>query len=133
MVFSNIMAWQQAIAIAKAEDDGCVGNHRMLTCEARRDATVPGFLWFYFTTVEGFAKIYAASPGAAARSRTMTAPALMGIEVPVPLLLRQQSFARLQADVVAFKASHAPIRQANAALIPATLERVFSTKAAAEA
>lgn len=133
LVFSNIMAWEQAIAVAKAEDDGCVGNHRMLACEARPDIAIPGFLWYYFTTEEGFAKIYAASPGTAARNRTMTAPALMAIEVPVPPLAAQQTFDRLQADVAALKARHAVIRQANAALIPATLERIFSTEDPAHA
>ena len=133
LVFSNIMAWEKAIAIAATEDDGCVGNHRMLTCEARTDTAVPGFLWFYFTTEEGFAKIYAASPGTAARNRTMTAPALMAIEVPVPALAAQQTFDRLQADVATLKARHAIIRQANAALIPATLERIFSTEVPAHA
>jgi hypothetical protein len=128
LVFSNIMAWEQAIAVAKAEDDGCVGNHRMLTCEANAEIAVPGFLWYYFTTEEGFAKIYAASPGTAARNRTMTAPALMAIEVPVPPLAVQQTFNRLQAEVGTLKGKHAAIRQANAALIPATLERIFSSQ-----
>ena len=126
LVFSNIMAWEQAIAIAKTEDNGCVGNHRMLTCEANPDIAVPGFLWYYFTTEEGFAKIYAASPGTAARNRTMTAAALMAIEVPLPTLTTQQTFDRLQAEVAGLKAKHAAIRQANAALLPATLERVFA-------
>jgi type I restriction enzyme S subunit len=129
LVFSNIMAWEKAIAVAATEDDGCVGNHRMLTCEARPDTVVPGFLWFYFTTEEGFAKIYAASPGTAARNRTMTAPALMAIEVPVPPLATQQTFDRLQADVAALKARHTAIRQANAAMLPATLERLFAGSA----
>ncbi len=125
LIFSNIMAWEQAIAIAQPEDDGCVGNHRMLTCEANAELVMPGFLWYYFTTDEGFAKIYAASPGTAARNRTMTAPALMAIEVPTPPLAAQQSFDRLQADVATLKTRHSAIRQANAALLPATLERVF--------
>lgn len=129
LVFSNIMAWEKAIAVAATDDDGCVGNHRMLTCEARPDIAVPGFLWFYFTTEEGFAKIYAASPGTAARNRTMTAPALMAFDVPVPPLATQQTFDRLQADVAALKAKHAVIRQANAALLPATLERLFAGSA----
>lgn len=133
LVFSNIMAWEKAIAVAATEDDGCVGNHRMLTCEARPDAVIPGFLWFYFTTEEGFAKIYAASPGTAARNRTMTAPALMAIEVPVPALAAQQTFDRLQADVAALKTKHAAIRQASAELIPATLERLFSIEVPAHA
>jgi type I restriction enzyme S subunit len=126
LVFSNIMAWERAIAIAKPEDNGCVGNHRMLTCGVNADIAVPGFLWYYFTTEEGFVKIYAASPGTAARNRTMTAPALMAIEVPMPPLAIQQTFDRLQAEVAALKTKHAAIRQANAALLPATLERVFA-------
>lgn len=126
LMFSNIMAWEKAIAIARPEDDGCVGNHRMLTCEANADIAVPGFLWYYFTTDEGFAKVYAASPGTAARNRTMTAPSLMAIDVPVPPLAVQRAFARLQADISSLKAKHAAIRDANAALLPATLERVFS-------
>ncbi len=128
LIFSNIMAWEQAIAIAQPEDGGCVGNHRMLTCEANADLAVPGFLWYYFTTEEGFAKIYAASPGTAARNRTMTAPALMAIEVPMPSLATQQTFDRLQAGIAALKAKHTAIREANAALIPATLERVFAVE-----
>lgn len=131
LVFSNIMAWEQAIAVARAADDGCVGNHRMLTCEARPGVAVPHFLWFYFTTDEGFAKVYAASPGTAARNRTMTAPALMAIDVPVPPVTAQQTFGRLQADVAALKAKHAAIREANRALLPATLERIFCTEVTA--
>lgn len=126
LIFSNIMAWEQAIAIAQTRDDGCVGNHRMLTCEANPEIAVPGFLWYYFTTEEGFAKIYAASPGTAARNRTMTAPALMAIEVPTPAKAVQQTFDRLQAEIAALKAKHTAIREVNAALLPATLERVFA-------
>jgi type I restriction enzyme S subunit len=128
LIFSNIMAWEQAIAIAKPEDDGCVGNHRMLTCEANSDCAVPGFLWYYFTTSEGFQKVYAASPGTAARNRTITAPALMAIEVPVPSVETQQSFDALQAKVAELKARHAAIREANQSLVPATLERIFSSE-----
>lgn len=125
LVFSNIMAWEQAIAVAKPEDDDCVGNHRMLTCEAKAECAVPGFLWYYFTTPDGFDKVYAASPGTAARNRTITASALMAIEVPTPPLVIQQAFERLQHEITALKAEHASIRAANAALVPATLERVF--------
>jgi type I restriction enzyme S subunit len=129
LIFSNIMAWEQAIAIATLGDDGCVGNHRMLTCESKAEEAIGSFLWYYFTTDEGFAKVYAASPGTAARNRTMTAPALMAIEVPAPPLPTQQTFARLQAEVAALKAKHAAIRESNTALLPATLERLFAEPA----
>lgn len=126
LVFSNIMAWEKAIAMAGPEDDACVGNHRMLTCEAKPELAVAGFLWYYFTTDDGFAKVYAASPGTAARNRTMTAPALMQISVPVPSLARQRAFGELHLQIADLKARHAAIRAANAALLPATLERVFA-------
>lgn len=125
LIFSNIMAWEQAIALAKPVDHGCVGNHRMLTCLANREQVLPAFLAYYFTTDEGFAKVYAASPGTAARNRTLVAGNLEAIEVPVPSLSHQQYFVDLLASVSALKARHAAIREANAALVPATLERIF--------
>ena len=48
------------------------------------------------------------------------------IEVPVPPLAVQNTFDRLQAEIAKLKAQHTSIRQANAALLPATLERLFS-------
>ena len=128
LIFSNIMAWEKAISIARPEDDACVGNHRMLTCEAIDGVMLPGFLFYYFTTEDGFSKIYAASPGTAARNRTMTARALMNIEVPVPSVDVQQDFVLLQSKILALKSKHAAIREANAALLPAMLERMFAVE-----
>jgi type I restriction enzyme, S subunit len=125
LIFSNIMAWEQAIALAKPEDHGCVGNHRMLSCLADKKRVLPGFLAYYFTTEEGFATVYAASPGTAARNRTLVAGNLEAIQVPVPSLATQQVFVDLQATVSALKTRHAAIRESNAALLPATLERLF--------
>lgn len=130
LIFSNIMAWEQAIALAMQSDHGCVGNHRMLTCVADQGLVLPEFLAYYFTTDEGFTKIYAASPGTAARNRTLVAGSLEAIRVPTPPLPMQRKFAELQATITALKAKHAAIRQANAALVPATLERVFAGESA---
>jgi restriction endonuclease S subunit len=130
LIFSNIMAWEQAIALAKPGDHGCVGNHRMLTCQADRTQALPAFLAYYFTTEAGFAKVYAASPGTAARNRTLVAGNLEAIEVPVPSLSAQQAFVDLQVTVTNLKDRHASIREANAALIPAVLERLFKSQSA---
>lgn len=127
LIFSNIMAWEQAIALARPEDHGCVGNHRMLTCLTNRQQALPAFLAYYFTTEEGFAKIYAASPGTAARNRTLVAGNLEALQVPVPPLATQQVFVDLQATISALKARHVAIRDDNAGLLPATLERLFGS------
>ena len=81
---------------------------------------------YYFLTDEGLLKIGDASPGGAGRNRTLGLDKLMAIEVPMPSLAVQQTFDRLQAEIAALKAKHTAIREANAALLPATLERVFA-------
>jgi type I restriction enzyme S subunit len=126
LIFSNIMAWEQAIALAKPEDTNCLGNHRMLTCVANPQLMLPEFLAYYFTTDEGFADIYAASPGTAARNRTLIAGNLQAIQVPVPPLEMQHEFVALQAIIDTLKTKHTTIRQSNAALSSSMLEQVFN-------
>jgi restriction endonuclease S subunit len=84
------------------------------------------FLAYYLLSNNGLEKVGFASPGTADRNRTLSLGNLHKIEVPVPPLAVQQHFDRLQAEIAALKAKHSAIRQANAALLPATLERLFS-------
>ena len=128
LLFSNVFAWEGAIAIAQPADTGRFGSHRFITCQANPELTTAEFLRYYFLTDEGMLKIGDASPGGAGRNRTLGLDKLMAIEVPMPSLAVQQTFGRLQAEIVALKAKHTAIRQANAALIPATLERVFGVE-----
>ena len=126
LLFSNVFAWEGAIAIAQQADAGRFGSHRFITCRTVPSLVTAEFLRYYFLTDDGMLKIGEASPGGAGRNRTLGLEKLMAIQVPVPPLAAQQNFDRLQADVAALKAKHAAIRQANAALQPATLERVFA-------
>lgn len=126
LVLSNIKAWEGAIAVAGDEHEGCIASHRYITCVPDPELATPGFLAYYLLSDEGLEKVGLASPGTADRNRTLSLGNLGGIKVPVPALAAQRSFDRLHDDVVALKARHAAIRHANAALIPATLERVFA-------
>jgi type I restriction enzyme S subunit len=125
LVFSNIMAWERAIAIASADDDNCIANHRMLACEVKKELATPEFAWYYFTTSTGFSKIEAASPGTAARNKTLKSTSLMSITIPTPSLVHQQEFSQLFNMTKELKNKHAEIRRDNEKLIPATLERIF--------
>jgi len=125
LLFSNVFAWEGAIAIAQPEDAGRFGSHRFITCLANAKLTTAEFLRYYFLTDEGILKIGEASPGGAGRNRTLGLEKLMTIAVPAPRLDMQRTFDHLQADISALKAKHKTIRAANAALLPATLERVF--------
>ena len=84
LVFSNIMAWEGAVALANAADHGCIGNHRMLTCACDETQVKPAYLAHYFKTPEGMSKLVGASTGTVARNRTLTATALGQMTVPVP-------------------------------------------------
>jgi hypothetical protein len=89
LVFSNIMAWEGAVALAAACDDGCIGNHRMLTCACDETRINPAFLAHYFKTPEGMTKLVGASTGTVARNRTLNGSALARLcHFPVHLRLR---------------------------------------------
>lgn len=131
LVFSNLMAWEQAIAVAEAHDEGTVGNHRMLTCEVNPEMATPGFLLAYFRTPEGFASVVGNSPGTIARNKTLSAKKLPTIEVPVPPLETQHWFDRLQAKARRIRAIRTASARDADTLIPALLHEVFGTKASA--
>jgi len=126
LVFSNIKAWEGAIAVAGPIHAGCIASHRYITCVPDGRLASADFLRYYLLTDEGLEKIGRASPGTADRNRTLSMTNLMAIEVPVPSLEAQQAFGTLQAKVAELKARHTAIREANAALVPATLEQLFN-------
>jgi len=126
VVLSNIKAWEGAIAVAGSEHDSCIASHRYITCVPDQSALTAGFLAYFLLSPEGLEKIGFASPGTADRNRTLSLINLGKIKVPLPPIAKQHSFNALQTKVAALKARHATIRKANDALIPATLERVFS-------
>lgn len=125
LVLSNIKAWEGAIAVAGERHDGCIASHRYITCVPDPNLATAEFLAYSLLTADGLETVGLASPGTADRNRTLSLRNLGRMKIPVPSLLAQQSFGRLQAEVVAIKAKHTAIREANIALLPATLERIF--------
>ena len=125
LVFSNIMAWEGAVAVARAKDKGCVGNHRMLTCEVDPLGAVPIFLLFYFQQPAGLAQIVAASPSSIARNRTLGPAALADLRVPLPSLDAQKDFATLHVKVQAVLAAQRDAGEELDKLLPALLHEAF--------
>lgn len=126
LIFSNIMAWEKGIALALPIHDGCVGNHRMLTCESNPEMALPAYLHYYFTTEDGFSKVYAASPGTAARNRTLTTDALMGIEIPMPPISVQTQFVGLKNKLELAAVERAKQRTWTEALVPALVSKLIN-------
>ena len=125
LIFSNLMAWEKAIAVASPEDADCVGNHRMLACEVNRAMATPHFLLAYFRTEEGLMQVTGHSPGSIARNKTLSSKKLPTIKVPVPLLDRQRWFDRLQGQVRKVNLLRERVREDVEALLPAVLHQAF--------
>ena len=125
LVFSNVFAWEGAIAVVKQDDVNRVGSHRFITCVPNPNIATPGFLCFYFLTNTGLEKIGAASPGGAGRNRTLGLEALGNIEVPVPSINDQQWFDALQAEVDTLRQLQAETEKELDAMLPSILDRAF--------
>jgi type I restriction enzyme S subunit len=95
LVFSNVFAWEGAIAVAQPEDAGRVGSHRYITYVADPQQATAEFLCWHFLTPRGLEDIRAASPGSAGRNRTLGLERLKQIQVPVPPIDEQRRFTEL--------------------------------------
>lgn len=131
LLFSNVFAWEGAMAIAQPEDHGRFGSHRFISCVAREDVALASFLLYYLLSSAGIEKIRKASPGGAGRNRTLGLKKLMAIEVPIPPLHAQHAFVQIQICIAELKARHMAIRANLSKLMPAVLERTFGKQAQA--
>ena len=125
LLFSNVFAWEGAIAVARPEDAGRVGSHRYITCVPRPTLVTSSFLRFYFLTSEGLEKIGAASPGGAGRNRTLGLKALDEIDVPVPSMKAQLWFDDLQLRVNDMENVQSQSIAELHALLPSILDSAF--------
>lgn len=125
LLFSNVFAWEGAIAVARPEDKGRFGSHRFITCVPIENVATAPFLCFYFLTNEGLELIRAASPGGAGRNRTLGIEALADIQVPVPKFQDQCWFDSLQSQVAELKLACNNSAVELDALLPSILNRAF--------
>lgn len=126
LVFSNVFAWEGAVAVARADDHGRFGSHRFITCVCDPARVLPEFLCFYFLTNDGLAKLQRASPGGAGRNRTLGIAKLAEITVPLVSLAKQAEFTillNLQAEV---RAKAATASEQTDALLPSLLGQILN-------
>lgn len=85
LVFSNVFAWEGAVAVAGQRDDGRFGSHRFITCAVDPSRANVHFLQRYFTaSPDGTEQLRRASPGGAGRNRTLGVDKLAELLVPLP-------------------------------------------------
>jgi len=125
LMFSNVFAWEGAIAVAQKEDDNRVGSHRFISCVCDTLQVIPEYLCFHLLTEQGMEDIRLASPGGAGRNKTLGLTKLEKIEVPVPDMTLQQEFAELQASVKKLQTEQTASGEELLSLFPALLNKAF--------
>ncbi len=126
LLFSNIKAWEGAVAVIPDELDAFVGSHRYITCRAIESVVTPEFLCQWFLTPEGLKHLGGSSPGATDRNRTLGLKKLMAIPVPVPPLERQKTLSELCNKVAASRQIQDHVSDELKSIMPALLDRAFS-------
>jgi len=90
LVFSGQFAWEGAIAVASAEDEGCIASHRYPIAKCKLDAVTPEYLYTFFLSKAGDLILNHHSRGAAGRNRPLNPRSLLKEKIPVPPLHRQR-------------------------------------------
>ncbi|WP_312296920.1 restriction endonuclease subunit S [Chryseobacterium sp.] len=125
LVFSNVFAWEGAIAVAKAEDHDRYASHRFISCVVDDKSILVHFLLYHFLSPKGLEDINNCSPGGAGRNKTLGLEKLMNISVPVPKIELQKEFVKLLAWVNRIRKQHSSNTEELAHFIPSFLNKAF--------
>ena len=91
-------AWEGAIAIVSAAEDGMYGSTRYPTFRVDEIRCVPQFLLNYFRTEQGRQQLVKICPGSAGRNRVLSIKRIPEVLVPLPPLAEQRRVvARIEA------------------------------------
>ncbi|MFD4347914.1 restriction endonuclease subunit S [Streptomyces coelicoflavus] len=93
LVFSNVFAWEGAVALAADSEEGMIGSHRFMTYRVNEKIADARYLLPYFHGGPGLDVIRQASPGSAGRNRTLGIKGFGAKRVALPDLAEQRRVA----------------------------------------
>ena len=126
-IYPKLMAWEGSLGVVPPECDGMVVSPEFPVFSINTDVVLPEVLDIYFRTPEVWPALAEISGGTNMRRRRLQPSAFLSYQMPVPSMATQRKLRDLCSHIQQLKTKHAAIRAANAALLPATLERVFSS------
>lgn len=99
LIVNITFAWEGAIALAKAEDEGCFVSHRFPTFEVTEDKINRDFLGYAVGSRRFRHGLGIASPGGAGRNRVLNKTAFLKLEIPFPPKEKQDRIAHCLLDL----------------------------------
>lgn len=94
-VISGQFAWEGAVALARADDTGCVASHRYPILRGCNHHVSSAFLFSLFRTSYGLMLLDHYSRGAAGRNRPLNIARLLKENIPVPPISAQVRITEL--------------------------------------
>lgn len=123
--YPKLMAWEGALGVVPPQCDGMVVSPEFPVFSINTEEVLPEVLDIYFRTPEVWPALAELSGGTNVRRRRLQPSAFLSYEIPVPSMATQLKIREIYQRTQTLKTKHTAIRKANAALLPATLERVF--------
>ncbi len=128
-IYSRLFAFEGAYALVLDEFDGCYVSNEFPTFDVNRDLASSKFLMALFMTEADWQEMRASTKGVGDRRLRIQPEHILARQIWIPPWQELRRIDSMFDQHLALKAKHAAIRQANAALLPATLERLFAGSA----
>lgn len=126
IVLSQVKGWEGALAVCPPELAGMFVSPEYRTFRCKSNLASPAYLGELIRTPWFWSLLQAATRGVGARRERTRPEQFLNIELPMPELHEQLQIVEILSRQNELKQRHTKIREANQALIPATLERLFS-------
>lgn len=127
IVLSQVKGWEGAIALCPPSLAGMFVSPEYRTFRCIPSEASPHYLGELVKTEWFWSQLQDATRGVGARRERTRPEQFLNIRIPLPLLADQLKIVEILERQSPLKAKHAALRAANAALLPATLERLFQT------
>lgn len=127
ILLSQVKGWEGALAVCPPELSGMFVSPEYRTFRCKPNLASPAYLGELIRTPWFWSLLQAATRGVGARRERTRPEQFLNIELPMPELDKQLKIVEILSRQNELKRKHAKIREANQALIPATLERLFSS------
>ena len=125
LVLSQVKGWEGALALCPPELAGMYVSPEYRTFRCLPDEATPGYIGELVRTPWFWSLLQEATRGVGARRERTRPEQFLNIELPMPPQEKQQKVVDILRRQARLRSRHTTIRQANDALIPAMLERVF--------
>lgn len=127
IVLSQVKGWEGAIALCPMDLHGWYVSPEYRTFKCRENQSIPEYLGALVKTEWFWRHLQDATRGVGARRERTRPEQFLNIEIPMPTIADQERIVEIWGKQAQLTERHAAIRQANAALLPTTLERVFAS------